>query len=295
MMNRANETVARVADRAQHSAATVADRMRENPIPLATLAAAGVAWWMSRDRHRWAHAAHRGAESMRPGDLASAISDHPVQSVLLAGTVGSLLVGPRRGNGHAVRPFSRSRAIEDLSGHAAGLARHATATAADYVDEAQDAVEHRASHLRETVREYGDHARETFGGYVRGAKDSAAHATGRLKEKARHVANGAQQRWEDTTPAVERWCHDNPLAVGAAALAVGTAVGLSLPRTRTENLALGETRDALVDKAGRVARDLRDTVNEKARAMVHESTQPDPASAGHGAKRDVSPPIGSAR
>src|SRR5688572_23574027 len=96
MMNRSNETVARVADRAQHSATTMADRIRENPIPIATLAAAGMAWWLSRDRQQWQKVGH-DAEPIRPATMTSAISDHPVQSVLLAGTVGSLLMGARRG------------------------------------------------------------------------------------------------------------------------------------------------------------------------------------------------------
>src|SRR5690606_21910300 len=155
MMNRANKTVARVADRAQHSAATVAERVRENPIPLATLAAAGMAWWMTRDRQREPQAMHGPVPSSRPGTLTSPISNHPVQSVLVAGTVGSLLVGPRRGNGHRGGALSHVGAAEDLSRHAAGVARHAAASASDYVEDAQDAVEHGASHLRETVREYG--------------------------------------------------------------------------------------------------------------------------------------------
>lgn len=290
MMNRANQRVARVADRAQRSATTVADRMRENPIPVVTLAAAGVAWWLSRDKQRWPSAAHGDAAPGRPATLADAIARHPVESVLLAGTVGSLLMGARRGNGHAMGSLSSPRAADDMTRHAVGVAHDATASAADYVDDARDAVEHRASHLRDTVSDFGSHARQTLGGYVRGAKDTAAHATGRLKEKARHVASGAQHRWEDATPAVERWAHDNPLAVGAAALAVGTAVGLSLPRTRAENRTLGETRDALVEKASRVARDVRDTMTERGRAMVHESTDPR-----HAERREVSPSIGSAR
>lgn len=46
-----------------------------------------------------------------------------------------------------------------------------------------------------------------------------------------------------------RWTQDNPLAVGAVAVAVGLIVGLSLRRTDSENRAFGAVKDSLLDKA----------------------------------------------
>ena len=52
---------------------------------------------------------------------------------------------------------------------------------------------------------------------------------------------------------LDRMLQENPLALGLAALAVGAAVGLSIPTTEVENQYLGETRDQLVGKARGVA------------------------------------------
>jgi hypothetical protein len=51
------------------------------------------------------------------------------------------------------------------------------------------------------------------------------------------------------TSDLSRIFRQNPLAFGVAAAAIGVAIGLSVPETQTENRLLGETRDAMVNKA----------------------------------------------
>ena len=55
-----------------------------------------------------------------------------------------------------------------------------------------------------------------------------------------------------------------PLAIGAVALALGTAVGLAVPQT-AENEWMGEARDTLVDKAQSVSQDAIEKVQQVAR------------------------------
>ena len=64
---------------------------------------------------------------------------------------------------------------------------------------------------------------------------------------------------------------ENPLAVGAVAIAAGTAVGLVLPSTQFESEYIGETSERLVDKAQEVAREAIDKVQDAAKQM----TQPE--------------------
>jgi len=59
---------------------------------------------------------------------------------------------------------------------------------------------------------------------------------------------------------IERVVRENPLAVGAAAIAVGAAVGLALPTTTVEQEYMGEASERLVDKAQQVARGAMDKV-----------------------------------
>ncbi|HEX5604009.1 MAG TPA: hypothetical protein VFX63_15720, partial [Pyrinomonadaceae bacterium] len=55
---------------------------------------------------------------------------------------------------------------------------------------------------------------------------------------------------------------ENPLAVGAVAVAAGTAVGLMLPSTQFESEYIGETGEKLVESVEDVARGALDKVQE---------------------------------
>ena len=67
----------------------------------------------------------------------------------------------------------------------------------------------------------------------------------------------AQQRSEELV-------HDNPLVVGALAVAAGVGVGMLLPATRHENQLLGKTRDRLLHEAKTAASRLAETTQHAA-------------------------------
>ena len=56
--------------------------------------------------------------------------------------------------------------------------------------------------------------------------------------------------------------HDNPLAVGVAVVALGTAIGLAIPTTRRESRVMGEARDQLVAKGLELANDALEKVDD---------------------------------
>ncbi len=65
---------------------------------------------------------------------------------------------------------------------------------------------------------------------------------------ARGVPSRAPRR-QHRDDNVDDFVHENPLAVGAFALAVGAAIGLALRVTEYENRAMGATRDEAVARA----------------------------------------------
>lgn len=75
--------------------------------------------------------------------------------------------------------------------------------------------------------------------------------------QARQLAGSAQDQYE-------YYIEENPLAVGAVALAFGAAVGFMIPATETESRLMGEYRDDLVSKAGDLARGALDKVQQVA-------------------------------
>lgn len=101
------------------------------------------------------------------------------------------------------------------------------------------------------------------------ASDLANRSTSALSDlgaKAKDSASTLGQR-------CGQLLRDNPLAMGAVALAAGTAVGLALPSTRFEHEYIGETSERLVDKAQEVARDAIDKVQETAQQMTGDGQQ----------------------
>jgi hypothetical protein len=62
----------------------------------------------------------------------------------------------------------------------------------------------------------------------------------------------------------DHYIEENPLAVGAVALALGAAVGFAIPLTKKENEYLGEYRDNVVEKAQATAQDALGTVKQMA-------------------------------
>ena len=79
-------------------------------------------------------------------------------------------------------------------------------------------------------------------------------AEGGLSETASELRERTMRTGRRARNQFQRLLNENPLIVGAAAVAVGCAVGMALPETERENEWLGETRDNVVDKAQDVAR-----------------------------------------
>jgi phage-related protein len=88
---------------------------------------------------------------------------------------------------------------------------------------------------------------------------SLASTTG---EQVQHLTRRAQTQYEQTL-------EENPLAIGAIALAVGAIVGLSIPSTQYENEWMGDSRENLVQSVEGAARE----AFEKAQDVVGEVTK----------------------
>ncbi|HUR99296.1 MAG TPA: DUF3618 domain-containing protein [Pyrinomonadaceae bacterium] len=115
------------------------------------------------------------------------------------------------------------------------------------------------------------------------AIDSVTGAVTNVYSGAGDIAKNAYSRVGDYGEVVQdkydEYLRENPLALGALAVAVGAAVGFSIPSTRYEGKLMGEAREnlmekaheaagSLVDKAKQVASDAGQTVKEGAQALT---------------------------
>ena len=129
-----------------------------------------------------------------------------------------------------------------------------------------------------------DQTRTTTGGaYNEGTfdqvKETAGNLANRSTEALSNLGSKARESATDVGNRFGQLLRENPLAVGAVAVAAGTAVGLALPSTRFESEYIGETSERLVDKAEEVARGAIDKVQDAAKQMTQpENNPPQPGS-----------------
>lgn len=183
---------------------------------------------------------------------------NPLPVTLIGLGVGMLLL--RRRRTHAVRYVDNYET--DLGYEAAwperrrgekGVVTRAQSAVSDFVGGAQETVSNAAS----------------------GAWDSVSNLAGQAGEQASNLGGRIQEGARRVQDQYERSLQENPLAVGAVALAAGAAVGLMLPSTRVEDRLMGETRENLTQKAEEAARDtfgkLQHVAGEAGRAARKEA------------------------
>jgi hypothetical protein len=95
---------------------------------------------------------------------------------------------------------------------------------------------------KERAAEVADRAKHGLDEGVQRARERARE----LGHRANELGHHARERFVRAEHSALDFANENPLAVGAAALALGVGVGLLLPPTRREDDVLGEARDRLV-------------------------------------------------
>ncbi len=171
-------------------------------------------------------------------EVGNGIWRNPIPIALIGLGVGMLFMKGRRGNGYSYETTRPRVRRQNLSSNVSGQTRYTDTGTLDQVKETASDLANRST-----------------------------QALSDLGSKAKESANAVGSRFG-------QMLRDNPLAVGAIAVAAGTAVGLVLPATRFENEYIGETSERLVDKAQEVAREAVDKVQDAARQMTQPQNNP---------------------
>jgi ElaB/YqjD/DUF883 family membrane-anchored ribosome-binding protein len=150
-----------------------------------------------------------------------------------------------REEGYNRREFS-SRGGQSTLGAAQSKVSDVASTVSGTVSSAAGTVSETVSGVAGTVSET-----------VSDVAGKAYKQVGNLGSQVKDVAGSAQDQYE-------YYIEENPLAVGAVALALGAAVGMSIPSTRFEGELMGETRNNLMQKAEETARETIDKVKNVA-------------------------------
>jgi ElaB/YqjD/DUF883 family membrane-anchored ribosome-binding protein len=135
---------------------------------------------------------------------------------------------------------------------------------ADLIGGAADSISSTAGSAYETISEKAGSAMETVSNAANKTYSDATDMAHRAYDRVGEFGTAAKQNYD-------YYVEEKPLAVAAAAMAVGAVVGLALPSTNYEGRMMGEARQnliskaedtatELVDKAKQVASDVKETV-----------------------------------
>jgi len=175
--------------------------------------------------------------AQRAGDAASRAGGRVSGA---ASSAGSTVAGKAKG---------AAGAVSDVGHSVASSARDFTSSTAD-----------RAAQLRRRLAEGTEDLSEAARERVIAARESAVRARASAASYGREGRDRAVDIFED-----------QPLVVGALALAVGAAIGAALPRSRTEDRYMGQHRDQLMADAERIFAEEKSKLGKVAQAASDEA------------------------
>lgn len=139
-----------------------------------------------------------------------------------------------------------------------------------------DRVGNLAGQAQESAGQVAGQVQAKAGQVAGGVQDTAGQLAGNVQDTAGQLASSAQYGVQRAQSGFQQALQSNPLAVGMAAVAIGAAIGLSIPGTDKENQLLGETRDGMMQQAQQVVQDKAQqvqTVAQEAMGAAKDAAQ----------------------
>lgn len=138
-----------------------------------------------------------------------------------------------------------------------GTAASAYESVGNAASGAVDSVSNVAGSAYNSVTNAASTAYSGVTGAATSAYSNVGDYAGKAYEKVGDLSTQAREQYD-------YYIEENPLAVGAVALALGAAVGMALPSTRVEGQLMGEHKQQLLQKAQDTAGELVDKVKQVA-------------------------------
>lgn len=190
------------------------------------------------------------------------IKQHPLATALVGVGIGWLFLqgyGSTSGRAYSTRRYATDyagtgRTVSDTMTSAASSVKDAAASARDKAGQIAEQAAHLAGRVKDQASHIADQVKSQTGQIADQAKSQAQYVTDVARDQA---VKAKDQFWS--------MVNDNPLGIAAMGLALGAAIGLLLPATRTEDELMGETRDDLAEKAKNVAEAATSAAQEEAK------------------------------
>lgn len=210
-------------------------------------------------------------DTLSKSDVMGTISRNPIPFALIGLGIGMLVLNARsRSSAPSYRydydagnyneedyDDDTTRGSRSRRGGVRSTLKSATRTVSGAAGSAYEGVSNVAGSAASGVSSAAGSAYQGLTSAAETAYEGIGSGISTVGTQARQLAGTAQDQYE-------YHIEENPLAVGAVALAFGAAVGFMIPATQTESRLMGEYRDDLVSKAGDLARGALDKVQQVA-------------------------------
>ena len=201
------------------------------------------------------------ANEMR-SSMMTTIRENPVPAALAGIGIGWLLIN---------RSGSSSSAGQQTGSSVSSQANQA-------VGQAQQTVGQAAGSAQQAAGQVAGQAQQAAGqvaGQAQQAAEQVQQTTGQVvdqvQETASQVAEQVQQHAQQARGRLEQMVMENPVPIGALALAIGGAVGLAVPGTQREQQLMGETRDRVVERVAETVQETAQDTMEKVQRVAEEA------------------------
>jgi ElaB/YqjD/DUF883 family membrane-anchored ribosome-binding protein len=202
-------------------------------------------------------------------NLGTSIKNNPVPVILATVGVTWLMLGQNQ-RPHSAGPSMFSQLGEKLSG--------AAETVSDSLIDAKDHLRQSAHDLGEKASNLADSASEKMGKIKQRATAGTSDARDTLKARSDRAQDSLLRQGRNLQGTVEYMLKEQPLALAAIGIALGAAIGASLPTTRQEDKLFGQTSDKLANKAKETVDQTWNTVSNAGSEMMDDYKAPRPDS-----------------
>jgi hypothetical protein len=187
------------------------------------------------------------------------IKQNPVPTALVGFGLGWLYFLYRQ------QPPGRiKQSAAQLQGTAASAANQVQYKAA----QAQQTMSDMAGQVQGTIADTASQVQDTIAEKAGQIQGTAAQMTDQVQGQVTQLGMQTQQQAQRVQYGFQQMLDEQPLAVGAAAVALGIAAGLAIPETQQEHALMGPARDSMVDQVQGTVQDAAQKLQSVAQEAI---------------------------
>jgi gas vesicle protein len=184
------------------------------------------------------------------------VRQNPVPTALVGFGLGWLYFSHRQQPGQRIR-----QSAAQFQTNAAGRLQDTTA-------QAQQAVSNAAGQVQGTISDTASQVQDTLSQTAGQIQDTAAQLADQVQGQVSQLGAQTQYQAQRAQYGFQQMMQEQPLAVGAAAVALGIVAGLAIPETPQEHALMGSAKDSVVEQVQGQVQDAAQRIQSVAQEAI---------------------------